>query len=43
MSNTDLLSQCTEALGDATLPNLALLNLIGEMRKELEHDRICGH
>ena len=20
-----------------------LLNLIGEMKKELEHDRICGH
>ena len=26
-----------------TLTNLDLLNLIGEMRKELEHDRICGH
>lgn len=25
------------------LTNLDLLNLIGEMRKELEHDRICGH
>ena len=23
--------------------NLDLLNLIGEMKKELEHDRICGH
>ena len=34
---------CREALGDATLTNLDLLNLIGEMRKELEHDRICGH
>ena len=24
-------------------PDLDLLNLIGEMKKELEHDRICGH
>ena len=39
MSKKDLLSQCREALGDATLTNLDLLNLIGEMRKELEHDR----
>ena len=23
--------------------NLDLLNPIGEMKKELEHDRICGH
>lgn len=29
--------------GDATLTNLDLLNLIGEMKKELENDRICGH
>lgn len=43
MSKKDLLSQCREALGDATLTNLDLLNLIGEMKKELEHDRICGH
>ena len=43
MSKKDLLSQCREALGDATLTNLDLLNLIGEMRKELEHDRIGGH
>ena len=28
---------------NATLTNLDLLNLIGEMKKELEHDRICGH
>lgn len=42
MSKKDLLSQCREALGDATLTNLDLLNLIGEM-KELENDRICGH
>ena len=42
MSKKDLLSQCREALGDATLTNLDLLNLIGEMQKELEHDRICG-
>ena len=39
MSKKDLLSQCREALGDATLTNLDLLNLIGEMTKELEHDR----
>ena len=43
MSKKDLLSQCREALGDATLTNLDLLNLMGEMKKELEHDRICGH
>ena len=35
MNKKDLLSQCREALGDATLT--------GEMKKELEHDRICGH
>ena len=29
MSKKDLLSQCREALGDATLTNLDLLNLIG--------------
>ena len=34
MSKKDLLSQCREALGDATLTNLDLLNLIGEMNKE---------
>ena len=33
MSKKDLLSQCREALGDATLTNLDLLNLIGEMKK----------
>ena len=43
MSKKDLLSQCREALGDATLTNLDLLNLIGVKRKELEHARICGH
>lgn len=43
MNKKDLLSQCREALGDATLTNLDLLNLIEEMKKELEHDRICGH
>ena len=32
MSKKDLLSQCREALGDATLTNLDLLNLIGEMK-----------
>ena len=36
MSKKDLLNQCREALGDATLTNLDLLNLIGEMKKELE-------
>ena len=39
MSKKDLLSQCREALGDATLTNLDLLNLIGEMKKELEQGR----
>ena len=43
MSTKDILSQCRKPLEDATLTNLDLLNLIGEMRKELEHDRICGH
>lgn len=36
------MQQCREALGDATLTNLDLLNLIGEMKNELERDRICG-
>ena len=42
MSKKDLLQQCQEALGDDTLTNLDLLNLIGEMKNELERDRICG-
>ena len=48
MSKKDLLSQCREALGDATLTNLDLLNLIGEMRKELSFlfvfglDKVCN-
>ena len=40
MSKKDLLSQCREALGDATLTNLDLLNLIGEMKKELENESV---
>ena len=43
MRKKDLLRQCREELGDATLTNLDLLKLIGEMKKELENDRICGH
>lgn len=43
MSKKDLLQQCRDALGDATLTNLDLLNLIADMKKEAAHDCICGH
>ena len=43
MSQERFIKPMQGSVGDATLTNLDLLNLIGEMRKELEHDRICGH